>query len=830
MRIDVFDVDEFVELNHLREVTSPVLLQRGDIPDPNGLVSNDIFGVTIKDRKETFAYIDLAAHFFHPHIYKVLKRVFRNIEKIVNGSEYFSIAKDGTLIKDEAGETGIEFLYENWEKIKWEKTGDGGMRDARIELITKTKKNKIFWTKQIVIPAFYRDVKSSAKGGGEVSPLNTFYSQLIRYASLLKERNMFDLSFHSVNYNVQHTLVEIYDYFKVKLEKKSGLFRRYLMGKNVDYCTRTVISNASFHANSIEDVMVDFRHCGVPVAQVCSLCFPYILQWVKNWFELNIINMDKLFIYDQTTGRATEDIIELDRPDTFFTEKYFKKRIDQFVKSPETRFDAIEVPIKGGKKLHLAFTGRMLNPNVIADEKASIANRRLTWTDVLYMAAVDVTTDKHIIVTRYPVTDVHGIFIARIRILSTQKTQPVQIGEKIYKWYPVVDLDATAERVVAAFIDSCQFSNSYLPGLKGDYDGDQTTMKIVWSLEANKECEEVIQRKSFLLNSTGGLIRTIGNEADQTFYTLTKEPRKENRELSAVEKDTLLRIAKDEYTFEKVAELIGIRFSVKENKVIPPKYHICDYFTLRKGDYEGIKEDTKTTVGRYLLNRWLYSETPLAKEVGYVNEVLFSKVFGKYEQMVANALFFDRIQVSDVEKYINMRDWVGFQFHILVCSSFTPGTVKTPEPVKKLRKELFKKYEKELANNDTHAMNEIEKQLIDKTMEVLKDDVGLDLYVSGARGSVGNNMKNMYMVRGSVLDPSREKFDLVLNSINDGIQITDIPASSNAIVCGAYPKSVKCTTFLKPGEYLTKMFQRSINLVNCWKPLIGQKYQSVIIF
>ena len=88
MKIDIFNVDEFVQLNNLREVTSPVLFQRGDIPDPNGLVSNEIFGVTIKDRKETFAYIDLGGHFFHPHIYKVLKRIFRNVEKIVNGTMY----------------------------------------------------------------------------------------------------------------------------------------------------------------------------------------------------------------------------------------------------------------------------------------------------------------------------------------------------------------------------------------------------------------------------------------------------------------------------------------------------------------------------------------------------------------------------------------------------------------------------------------------------------------------------------------------------------------------------------------------------------------------
>ena len=226
MKIDIFNVDEFVQLNNLREVTSPVLFQRGGIPDPNGLVSNEIFGVTIKDRKETFAYIDLGGHFFHPHIYKVLKRIFRNVEKIINGTMYMVIQKGILTPVDEGGETGIEFLYNNWDKIDWVKSEDTGMRNERIDLITKSKKDEVFLSKVIVIPAFYRDIKSSSRGGGETVELNTFYTKLIRYASMLKEQNMFDFVFHQMNWNIQNTIVEVYDYFKTKLEKKSGMIRR----------------------------------------------------------------------------------------------------------------------------------------------------------------------------------------------------------------------------------------------------------------------------------------------------------------------------------------------------------------------------------------------------------------------------------------------------------------------------------------------------------------------------------------------------------------------------------------------------------------------------
>ena len=97
MRIDLFDVKDFIEINKLQEVTSPVLFQRGDIPHPDGLVSNRIFGTTVQSRKNTFAYINLHGHFFHPHVYKAIKRMFRNMEKIISGEQYYIINNKGIL-------------------------------------------------------------------------------------------------------------------------------------------------------------------------------------------------------------------------------------------------------------------------------------------------------------------------------------------------------------------------------------------------------------------------------------------------------------------------------------------------------------------------------------------------------------------------------------------------------------------------------------------------------------------------------------------------------------------------------------------------------------
>lgn len=522
MRINLFNVDEFVDLNKLQPVTSPVLFERGGIPNPAGLVSNEIFGVSIRSRKETFAYIDLSGHFIHPHIYKIIRRVFRNIDKIVNGEEYYSIDKEGHLVKDPAGETGIDFLYDNWSKIKWH--GNGGMSSERTNLINKSKKEYVWMTKEIVIPAFYRDINSSQAGGGEVPEIDQYYVKLIRMATILKNSDMFDFTFHSTNYNIQTTLVDIYDYFKDKLDKKSGLLRKYLLGKNVDYCVRTVISAPVFNQDDPKDNMVSMRYASLPINQACVLCYPFVIAWLRNFFEREILEAQFMKLEVGASGKRDSELVELQNPEAYFNDTYIKKAVDRFVKDPSSRYDLIEVPtsVTGSTKpRYLAFRGRYTNESA---EESGLVVRPMTWTDLLFIATSEITSDKHAMVTRYPILDNFGIFIARIRISSTMKTVPMNVNGTIYKWYPDIDLKMSKREVSNNFIDTMRFSNSYLEGLDGDYDGDQTTVKVIWTQEGNEECERIMNSKSFFLSSNGKNIRGCGLELDQTFYVLTKNP------------------------------------------------------------------------------------------------------------------------------------------------------------------------------------------------------------------------------------------------------------------------------------------------------------------
>ena len=81
------------------------------------------------------------------------------------------------MVDREHGQTGIEFLYENWDKITWKKSNEKenqnevGMRAERAGLIAECKRSEIFLTKIPVIPVYYRDVKTT-DGGGKTGDLN----------------------------------------------------------------------------------------------------------------------------------------------------------------------------------------------------------------------------------------------------------------------------------------------------------------------------------------------------------------------------------------------------------------------------------------------------------------------------------------------------------------------------------------------------------------------------------------------------------------------------------------------------------------------------------
>ena len=459
MELNLMDVEKFVKVNPttVKEVTNPVFLDRDHTPTYDGLLSTDIFGATTRERSKKFAFIRLGGYYFQPIVYKNLKRLDRRIEAIVQGKMKVIIKKDGSLEEDPNGFTGLEFLYKNWEKIKFKKNGSS--RDERVDLFLNHKKNELFTNVWIVCPALYRDVNLQNMDTRKlaVDTVNNLYSRLIRLASMLRQDSSFVPTMNNTRFMIQKTLVDIYDYFKDKVQKKYGIFRRNLLGKTMDYGARLVISAPNYNYNSYKDTDISFFKAGVPLANCCNLFTPFILRSVRRLLE------DQIELFQSKKKTTDDKFIPLSDPMSYYNADMIKKMMDTFIYSFSGRFGKIEVPYEGMNKkpLFLFFT--------IEVEGEEPITRPLTLTDLFFMAAVDVCKDKHIYITRYPMTDFMGTFPIGISVMSTHQTCKATVNGTYYEKYPIVDLTLPPEDVANQFLDTLRFPNVYLTAMNGDY-------------------------------------------------------------------------------------------------------------------------------------------------------------------------------------------------------------------------------------------------------------------------------------------------------------------------------------------------------------------------
>ena len=468
MRLEFLDMDQLIANNDIQEVTSGRLFSSKMTFDPDGVLSKEIFGESRRDRRGTFGYINLGRPFISPHIYIVMKRFFTPLPLLISGLKRFSIV-DGSLVEDpENGWTGLTNLYKHWNSIDWSKKVSSNVRVKKI--LVNAKREQIFMTKYPVCPPAYRDVTLAGMvdASDRVDASNKLYTSLIRQVKGLATGGQYADRLYKSQLQVQETLVEIYNYFKNQISKKSGLVRKYLMGKTVDFGTRAVISAFSYNNETIQENMVDIEHTALPIAQCCSTFYPLIEAWLKNFFTREIINDPNLIaFYDIEQGK--EVISSLKDPEMQFSDKNIKKMINDFIFNPDNRFKVVTVDtvIQKSKKdktflkVALILKGKRILPNNMTTN----IQRPMTITDILYLACVDVCERRHAMISRYPVGTDKGIFFNKIRVQSTREYEPLLFNGKEYPFYPKINLKLRQDLVGIQFIDTCVYSNSLLEGM-----------------------------------------------------------------------------------------------------------------------------------------------------------------------------------------------------------------------------------------------------------------------------------------------------------------------------------------------------------------------------
>lgn len=539
LSIKPLDIEKFIETNELQEIKNPIFFSANNVPTSDGLLSNEIFGITMNSRSNVFAYINLGGKYFiHPMIYAIWQKVDRKIVKCVHSLSNFKLTSEGYLEEDEEGETGIDFLRKNISKIHF-KSSDSFVRKANIAFLEKFK-SIMFIKNYIVIPAYYRDVSTEGKNTG-VGDINKLYQYLLMASNSLREMDQLGITTYEATVGrIQDLLLEIYNYFaKGEVQGKTtgagiagkfGILQHGVQSKTTDYSSRLIISAPNLKVENIDDLLTDVDHVALPLASTVTNFYPFVLAYVRQFFMNEYNNNPIRTVYQSPTNTKVAKKVKLKDYRISFSDDVLKEEIDRFIHGIANRFRPIEMPTEDPKYpvVHINFKGRYATEEeVTTDElkddenRLPIADRLMTWCDLLYMAAIEVTADKMVLITRYPIDSCYNQFPCGINVSSTVKTEPMVINHKLYKHYPYIRAEDIGKNTTNKFIDTLNLSNVYLGSIGGDYDGDQVTVKSVYSIEANNELRNQMNSKRHYIALGGNNIMETTNEGVAALYALT---------------------------------------------------------------------------------------------------------------------------------------------------------------------------------------------------------------------------------------------------------------------------------------------------------------------
>lgn len=530
LKVNVLEPDKFIKANDCKSIINPVYFLRDGVPTSDGLLSNEIFGITKDERAGIYAYIDLVEDFMHPLYYKIFSSVNKNIIACVHGTKKFIITPSGDLEENENGESGIKFLKKNIDKIKLKST-DSNKRDQKLVFLKKNM-NKAFIKQMIVIPAYYRDVNTD-RGYIGVGEINKLYNQLLIAVRSLKESADYGLSMSDATRGrIQEILLSIYNWFgagttldgqktPINLPSKMGIIRRAGHRKTTDYASRLVMSSPEINVETLEEMDTTLDYSTIPLSSIIVNFYPFVLFNVRRFFE-NEFGADGSYGYINKEGKP--GILHVSNFQVEFSDDRIQKEANRFIHGFSNRLIPIKIPNKEGKNIYMHFKGYNVDKEKFNPKEPGqmpIVSRRLTWCDIFYIAACEAVKDRCVLITRYPIDSMFNQFPTMVHISTMTQTEPMVINNTSYTKYPRIREEDIGSDTSNRFIDTMNICNAYLKGIGGDYDGDQVTVKAAFADETNEELRKHMQSKSHYIDFGCKNIRVSSNEAVQALYSMT---------------------------------------------------------------------------------------------------------------------------------------------------------------------------------------------------------------------------------------------------------------------------------------------------------------------
>ena len=797
MKLDLLDFDKMIEINNLQEITTPKIYATNRQYHPDGIMSNEIFGLSKSDRRGQFAWIDLHGVFIHPHVYTnvILRSFQKTFVDIITGTTKYSI-KDGYFVEDENGWTGLNELYKHWDEINWDKSTS--QADRNINILKKSPKDRIFIKKFLICPPAYRDIMLGQTSADKIGKLNSAYTKLISATNLLDQGGLFARTQYATQAKVQQYLKDVYDFITDQLKGKNGIIKFSCMAKNTTYGARSVITAPFYSFNRYEDCMLDSTSILTPISMCCSTFYPFIKNFVMNFFKKQIS--------ENNEEEINKKVYKIKNPDLQFSERVIRKMIDNYMKNTDERFNPIKITYVDKDNNEIQKELKLMGKQILPNNIQQVIDRSMTVTDLLYLACVECCEKRHLFLSRYPIGIDKSLIFQKIIVQSTIEHIKVLYNGKEYPFWPKIDLKIPHSQVGIQFIDTIAFSNTQAKVMGADFDGDQVSIRGIWSDEANADCEKMLNSKISALDIEPKNAWVVEDECVTSLFTLTYE-KKDAKQVNPEDVKKYLSMPIADMTLNFFINVFG-KHTTMDKKISDHrvKYRTYDLMTVPANHFYEGQPEIKTTVGRYLYNKFVFVTSDLIKIVKFQNLTLNSKKSEALNRWIGNIYLNDQINRLQYNEYIKRRDILLHWLAGVLSSTVTQAFIKPNKEVEKKRAEVIKKYKDGIDKHDINVINKVEKEMCDFAKEILKDDSGMELYDSGQL-SFNNNYKNNFIFKGAARDIIKNKVDFIPQSFSNGFDIKHIPLMSNGLVFAEYQKGVKTQTSGYMGKRIMALLQ-----------------------
>ena len=266
--IKVLDVNKFVK--GLKPVTSTELKTRTGEFAPDGLLSEDIFGVEGSlDRSKNMSFINLNTKIIHPTLYRHVTKLEPKLAKMFSTEISITINANGSITEVDDGITGIAAFIENFPKIKFRDLDSGPRKEIIKNLQQSYKDNTLFIDKIPVVPPDVRPVFETEEGELQIDELNNIYVSVLRKSFQVKSAGSKGQFFDLLSYGLQLGVNAHDTFIQSRIEKKRGLIRGNILGKRIDFSGRAVITPGP---------ELDVGEIGLPLRMAVNIFQPFILN------------------------------------------------------------------------------------------------------------------------------------------------------------------------------------------------------------------------------------------------------------------------------------------------------------------------------------------------------------------------------------------------------------------------------------------------------------------------------------------------------------------------------------------------------------------------